>query len=137
MRPFLVRWVVTTASVYIAAPLAGLHYDSPASLIAAALVLGAINAFVRPIVMFLSLPFIIVTLGVGILIVNALLLMFVSKLVPGFHVGSFGHAFFGALIISVISWILSAFLRSDDGRMSIRMIRREDGMKQARGRVIE
>ncbi len=137
MRPFFVRWVVTTASVYVAAPLAGLHYDSAGCLIGAALILGVINAFVRPVVMFLSLPFIIVTLGVGILIVNALLLMFVSKLVPCFHVGSFRHAFFGALIISLVSWILSAFLRSDNGQMSVRMIRREDGIKRAKGRVIE
>jgi putative membrane protein len=137
MRPFLIRWLVTTASVWVAAPIAGLHYDSAASLIGAALVLGIINAIVRPVVLLLSLPFIIVTLGLGILIVNALLLMVVPHLVRGFHVGSFGHAFFGAIIISVVSWILSAFIRSEGGRTRIRVISREDGIKQAKGRVIE
>jgi len=137
MRPFLIRWLVTTASVWVAAPLAGLHYDSGRCLIGAALVLGIVNAFVRPLVLLLSLPFIILTLGVGILIVNALLLMVVSGLVPCFHVDSFGHAFLGAIFISLVSWILSAFIRSEDGRMRIRVIRRGEGMKQAKGRVIE
>jgi putative membrane protein len=134
----LIRWLVTTASVWVAAPLAGFHYDSGQCLIGAALILGIVNAFVRPVILLLSLPFIILTLGVGILIVNALLLMFVSKLVPCFHVGSFGHAFFGAILISMVSWILSAFIRQEEGgRMSIRVIQREDGIKQAKGRVIE
>ena len=137
MRPFLIRWLVTTASVWVAAPLAGFHYDHASCLVGAALILGIINAFVRPIILFLSLPFIILTLGVGILIVNALLLMVVSHLVPCFHVGSFGHAFFGAILISIVSWILSAFIRSENGRMSVRVITREDGIKQAKGRVIE
>jgi len=137
MRPFLIRWLVTTASVWVAAPLAGLRYDHASCLVGAALILGIINAFVRPVILLLSLPFIILTLGIGILIVNALLLMFVSKLVPCFHVGSFGHAFFGAILISIVSWILSAFLRTDNGRMSVRVITREDGMKQAKGRVVE
>lgn len=137
MRPFFIRWLVTTASVWVAAPIAGLHYDSGRCLIGAALVLGIINAFVRPVVLLLSLPFIILTLGLGILIVNALLLMVVSGLLPCFHVNSFGHAFFGAILISFVSWILSAFIRTEDGRMRVRVISRADGMKQAKGRVIE
>lgn len=137
MRPFLIRWLVTTASVWAAAPIAGLHYDSAGSLVVAALVLGIVNAFVRPVLLFLSLPFIIVTLGFGILLVNAVLLLFVSKLVPGFHVGSFGHAFLGAIIISIVSWVLSAFIRSEEGRVQVRVISQEDGMKPAKGRVIE
>lgn len=137
MRPFLIRWLVTTASVYVAAPLAGLRYDSGRCLIGAALVLGIVNAFVRPVVLLLSLPFIVVTLGLGILIVNALLLMVVSGLVPCFHVDTFGHAFFGAILISLVSWVLSAFIRTEDGRMQVRVIRRGEGLKQAKGRVIE
>jgi putative membrane protein len=136
MNPFLVRWLVTTISVWVAARLGVLHFGSTECLLGTALVLGIINAVVRPIVLLLSLPFIILTLGVGILILNALLLMAVSGLLPCFHVDSFGHAFFGAIIISVVSWALSAFIRSDNGRMRVRVISREDGMKQAKGRVI-
>jgi putative membrane protein len=137
MRPFFLRWLVTTISVWVAASLGVIHFGGNRCLIGTALVLGVVNAFIRPLVLILSLPFIILTLGLGILIVNALLLMAVSGLVPCFHVDSFGHAFLGAIIISMVSWILSAFIRSDGGRMSIRVISREDGIKQAKGRVIE
>ena len=137
MRPFFIRWLVTTVSVWVAASLGVLHFDSGPCLLGTALVLGIVNAVVRPIVLLLSLPFIILTLGVGILIVNALLLMAVSGLVPGFHVDSFGQAFLAAIIISLVSWILSAFIRSEDGHTRIRVISRQDGIKQAKGRVIE
>ncbi len=137
MRPFLLRWLVTTVSVWAAASLGILHFGSVGCLVGTALVLGIVNAVVRPVVLLLSLPFIILTLGVGILIVNALLLMAVSGLVPCFHVDSFGHAFLGAIIISIVSWILSAFIRSENGRMSIRVISREERMKRVKGRVIE
>ena len=138
MRAFLIRWMVTTVAVWIAAAMGFLHFSSDRCLLGAALVLGIVNAIIRPIVMLLSLPFIILTLGIGILIVNALLLMAVSGLVPCFHVDSFGHAFFGALLISIVSWILSAFIRSENGRVRVRVIsRQEDGLKQAKGRVIE
>jgi len=137
MRAFFIRWMVTTIAVWFAAAMGLLHFDSDRCLLGAALVLGIVNAIVRPIVLFLSLPLIILTLGLGILIVNALLLMAVSGLFPCFHVDSFGHAFFGAIIISLVSWALSAFIRSDNGRMSVRVISRQDGIKQAKGRVIE
>jgi putative membrane protein len=114
-----------------------LHFANHRCLLGAALLLGIINAFIRPVILLLSLPFIILTLGVGILIVNALLLMAVSGLLPCFHVDSFGAALLGALIISFTSWILSAFIRSENGRMTVRVISREDGIKQAKGRVIE
>jgi putative membrane protein len=137
MRTFLIRWLVTTVSVWVAASLGVLHFGSDRCLLGAALVLGIINAIVRPVILLLSLPFIILTLGVGILIVNALMLLVVSGLLPCFHVDSFGDAFLGAIIISLVSWVLSAFIRSENGRVTIRAIRREDGMKQAKGRVIE
>ncbi|MGA3169735.1 MAG: phage holin family protein [Chthoniobacteraceae bacterium] len=137
MRPFILRWFVTTLSVWVADLLGVLHFDSTRCLLGAALVLGIINAIVRPVVLLLSLPFIIITMGLGILIVNALLLMAVSGLVPCFHVDSFGRAFLGAIIISFTSWVLSAFIRSEDGRMRVRVISREEGIKQAKGRVIE
>jgi putative membrane protein len=137
MKVFLIRWMVTTVAVWVAATMGFLHFSSDRCLLGAALVLGIVNAIIRPVIMFLSLPFIILTLGLGILIVNALLLMAVSGLVPCFHVDSFGHAFFGAIIISFVSWVLSAFLRSEGGRTRIQVIRRDEGIKQAKGRVIE
>ena len=119
MRPFLVRWLVTTIAVAAAAPLTGMRYDSFSALLGAALLLGIINALVRPVLLLLSLPFILVTLGFFILVVNAILLWVVGSIVPGFHVESFGTAFFGALIISIVSWTLSSFFRATDGRYHV------------------
>jgi putative membrane protein len=141
MKPFLLRWVVTTVAVFVAAPVAGIQYDSVGCLFAASLLLGIINAFIRPVLLLLSLPLILVTLGVFILIINAVLLKLVGGIIPCFHVPpGFWHPFFGALVISVVSWLLSAFFRGSDGRVYVITHHaqvRQDEIKKARGRVIE
>lgn len=138
MKPFVIRWLITTLAVVVAAPLSGIHYDSAGCLFGASLLLGIINAFVRPVVLLLSLPLIVLTLGLGILVINGLMLWFVSGLMPCFKVGSFGSAFFGALLISLVSWILSAFFRTSDGRVHVITHHRQvNGMKRVKGRVIE
>ena len=119
MRPFLVRWFFTTIAVATAAHVTGMRYDSLGSLVGAALLLGIVNALVRPVLLLLSLPFILVTLGFFILVINALLLWMVGSIVPGFHVETFHTAFFGALIISVVSWALSSVFRASDGRYHV------------------
>ncbi|SRR5579862_58133 len=135
MRPFVTRWFVTTLAVLAAAQLPGIHSTSLLSLLIASLLFGVVNALVRPVVLLLSLPLIVVTLGFFILIVNALMLYFVAFLTPGFYVDGFGSAFLGAIVISIVSWLLSAFFREENGR--IRVITRERGMKTVSGRVIE
>ncbi len=65
----------------------------------------------------LTAPLIILTLGIFIFVVNGLMLLLVNDLVHGFHVDSFGSAFLGAILISIVSWILSAFFRGSDGRV--------------------
>jgi putative membrane protein len=140
MRTFLTRWLFTTIAVAIAAHLTGMRYDSISALVGAALLLGIINALVRPILLLLSLPFILVTLGFFILVINGFLLWIVGSIVPGFHVDTFGTAFFGALIVSFVSWILSSFFRASDGRYHVithheRLAR--GGEKPVAGRVIE
>ena len=97
--------------------------------------LGIINAFVRPILLFLSIPLILLTLGLFIIIINALMLKFVSEIVPCFQVRGFWSAFFGAIIISFVSWLLSAFFRGSDGR--IHVLTHHSQIKEVRGRVIE
>jgi putative membrane protein len=119
MRPFLVRWFFTTIAVAVAAHLTGMRYDSLGSLIGAALLLGIVNALVRPILLLLSLPFILVTLGFFILVINALLLWMVGSVVPGFYVETFRTAFFGALIISIVSWALSSVFKASDGHYRV------------------
>jgi putative membrane protein len=81
------------------------------------------------------LPFIIVTMGLFIFVINALLLMLVSKIVPAFQVSGFWSAFFGAIVISLVSWLLSSFFRASDGR--IHPITHHATIKQAKARVIE
>ena len=136
MTAFVIRWLVTTIAVLVAAHLVpGIGYDGWGALLGASLLLGIINAFVRPILLLLSLPFIIITMGLFIFVINALLLLLVSKIVPAFHVAGFWSAFFGAIIISLVSWILSSFFRGSDGK--IHVITHHTAVKQANARVIE
>ena len=135
MKTFVIRWTVTTLAVLAAAQLPGIRYTSFFSLIGASLLLGIVNALVRPILLLLSLPLILVTLGFFILVINGLMLRLVAGVVPGFYVDSFGSAFLGAIIISLVSWLLSAFFRGSDGR--IHFITRHGEMKRVSGRVID
>ncbi|MEW6063846.1 membrane protein [Desulforamulus profundi] len=85
-----------------------IQIDGFASALLAALVLGFVNTFIRPILVFLTFPMTVLTLGLFILVINAVTFGLVSWLVPGFHVYSFGGAFAGAIITGVTSWILNA-----------------------------
>ncbi|HLW35227.1 MAG TPA: phage holin family protein [Chthoniobacterales bacterium] len=135
MRNFVFRWLVTAFAVFVAANIVGFSYTGIGCVLGAALLLGIINAFIRPILLFLSIPFILVTLGLFILIINALMLKVVSEIVPCFQVHGFWRAIFGAIIVSFISWLLSAFFRGSDGRVHI--LTHHAQIKQVRGRVIE
>jgi putative membrane protein len=135
MKEFVIRWFVTAFAVFVAAPIAGIQYDSFDCLLGASLLLGIANAFIRPVLLLLSLPLILVTLGLFILIINALMLRLVGAVVPCFRVTGFWSAFFGAIIISIVSWLLSAFFRGSDGRIHI--VTRHTQMKQVRGRVVK
>jgi putative membrane protein len=102
----LALWVVTL--VY-----SGVHADSTTALLFAALVFGVVNAIVRPILVLFSLPFIIVTLGLFIFIVNGLTFWLVGALVPGFHVEGLLAGIIGSVLLGIVSWIISAIgLRS-------------------------
>lgn len=140
MKPFLIRWLVTTIAVAVASQLPGIHAEGWVPLVFMALFLGVINAVLRPVLLVLSLPFILVTLGFFILIVNTLLFWFAGGLVPGFHVAGFWSAFFGSLVVSIVSWAFSGFVRGSDGQ--VRVITPQDqlragGEKRVEGRTIE
>ena len=99
----LVRWLILTLAVWVAAHLVpGITYDHWQNLLIAALVLGILNAFVKPILMLISLPLIFVTFGFFLVLINALLLMATSWLVPGLHVASFWSALGGSLVVSIV-----------------------------------
>jgi len=136
MRHFIFRWILTTISVVIAAAIVrGIRYDTVGALVLASLLLGILNAFVRPVLLILSAPLILLTLGVFIFVVNGLMLYWVPGLVSGFHVDTFGSAFWGAILISMISWALSAFFRGSDGRVHV--LTHHTQIRRVSGRVIE
>src|SRR5579862_3360806 len=112
---FLGNWAINTFAVLIAALILHGHirYGNSGDLIIASLLLGILNAFVRPVLMLLALPLLIFTLGLFTLVINALLLYFVGVLMgPYFQVDSFGFAFLGALIISIVSVALNVLTGS-------------------------
>ena len=135
MKPFLVRWFVTTLAVAVAAGVVpGIHYGSLFSLLGVALLLGIVNALMRPVLLLLSLPLILVTMGLFVLVINALMLWFVSSLVPDFKIDSFWSAFFGAILVSIVSWVLSAFFRGSDGKVYV--LTHHSQIKEANARVV-
>ena len=86
LKEFLQRWIITTAAVLVAAQIVtGIKYDSGRALLIATLVLGLLNAFLRPLLLLLSLPLLVLTLGLFTLIINALLLWGVGRLIEGFQ----------------------------------------------------
>lgn len=136
MRHFLFRWAFTTIAVVIASALIhGIRYDAAVNLLGAALLLGILNAFVRPVLLILSAPLILLTMGLFILVINGLLLRVVPTFIPGFYVDNFGAAFRGAIVIGVVSWLLGAFFRSSDGR--VHFLTHHAQIKPVEGRVID
>jgi putative membrane protein len=107
MKGMLFRWLVLAIAVFITTKIKflGITSDSFGSLLAAALVLGIANAFVKPVFMLISLPAIIFTLGLFIWIINAVLFYSLQYVVSGFHVSSFPSALGGALVVSLISML--------------------------------
>ncbi len=91
----------------------GIHFDNNQAMIAAAVVLALVNTYLRPLVVILTLPINILTLGLFTLVINAAMLELVSWLIPAFHIKDFWTALGGALVISIISFLLNWFLRPD------------------------
>jgi putative membrane protein len=104
----LLRWLVNTIALFIVVTVVPhFHYRSIVTLAIAALVLGLLNAIVRPILFVLTLPLTIVTLGLFLLVLNGIVLELVAWVVPGFRIDSFGWAVVGALLLTVISFFTS------------------------------
>ena len=101
----LLRWLISAASVYLVAYIVpGVSIDNAWTALIAALVIGLINALVRPILLFLTLPINILTLGLFTLVINALMFWLASSVVKGFTVVDFRAAFLGALVYWLVSW---------------------------------
>jgi putative membrane protein len=119
---FFGNWAINTLAVLVTAVVLRGHirYQTPADLVVASLLLGILNAFVRPILMLLALPLLLFTLGLFLLVINALLLYFVGVLMgPHFQVDSFGFAFLGAIVIGIVSIALNALTGLGGARVTV------------------
>lgn len=124
MNGFLLRMAISAIGLWLATLIvAGVRIDTPWTLIFAALWLGVVNALVRPIVLLLTLPITLVSLGLFILVVNAAMLALVASLLSGFHLSGFWAALFAALVVSFTSWIGSWFI-GPRGRFDVIVVQR-------------
>jgi putative membrane protein len=116
---FLVRVLVNALALWLATEIVpGIEARSATTVLVAALVLGLVNAVVRPVLLVLTLPLTLVTLGLFLFVLNALCLWLTSAVVPGFEVRGFWPAFGGALLVSALSWAVNGFV-SDRGRVVV------------------
>jgi len=107
----LLQWAVTALSLWVASYVfKGIRFADKSSLIISALMLGFVNAILRPVLIVLTLPLTLLSFGLFLLVLNALLLMLVSKLIRGFTVSGFWTAFFASIFITLLSLVFGFFL---------------------------
>jgi len=124
MVGFLLRAAITALGLWVASEiLSGLVFDSTAKLIVAAIMLGIVNAIVRPLAFILTLPITVLTLGLFLLVLNAGMVALVAWVVPGFAISGFWTAVGAALIVSLVSWAASSVIGSN-GRVEVFTTRR-------------
>jgi putative membrane protein len=123
LKQFIQRWLINTLAVLVTVVILRPHidYSGTANLFVASLLLGILNAFIRPVIMLIALPFLILTLGLFTLVINAALLYLVHWLMgPGFTVEHFGWALLGALIVSTVSVALNILTGTGRARFAFR-----------------
>jgi len=122
LTPFLLHWAITAVSLWIASLLfRGLSFSSTGSLVISALLLGLANAVVKPLLIVLTLPLTLVTFGLFLLVINALMILLVAALVRGFKVSGFWTALFASLFISILSIVIGGFFVGGPPETEIRM----------------
>jgi len=108
----ILRWLINALALYLTAlVLPGFELRGVGPTLIAAAVLGIVNAIIRPLLVLLTLPINILSLGLFTFVINALLLLLTSRLVPGFAIRGFGTAVLGAIVLSIISFLLSHLIR--------------------------
>jgi putative membrane protein len=126
----LLRWLVLALGVMLATLLLpGIAYDDGATLVLVVLLLSFFNAILKPLLVLFTLPFIVITMGLGVLVINALLFLLVGRLVAGFHVETFWSALGGSLVVSITNMLVSSLVRgkrTSRGTPSQRRNRRKD-----------
>ena len=132
MPGIVIRWLITTLAI-LAVPyvISGVQVKGFFSALLAGAILGILNALVRPLLIILTLPLTIVTIGLFIFVINALLFQFAAALVPGMHVDSFWSALLASIIVSIVSWILNSMIAGGAGETTV-IVRRGDSVVDMR-----
>ena len=122
MMAFLAHWGVTSLSLWVASLMFhGISFSSKKSLLISALLLGLVNAVIRPVIIVLTIPLTLITFGFFLLIINALMMLLVSALVPGFRVSGFWTAFFASIVVTVISLFVGMMIFPSDEHILFEM----------------
>ena len=122
LTPFLITWAITALSLWVASHIfKGIKFESASSLVISALLLGFANAIVRPLLIVLTLPLTLLTFGLFMLVINALMILLVSALVRGFKVSGFWTALFASIFISLLSSVFSSAPVDTGGPDAIQM----------------
>ena len=125
MPGFFIRWLITAIGLWIAAAIVpGIEIQNTETLLLAAILLGIVNAVIRPILFILTLPITVMTLGFFLLMINAAMLGLVAALLDGFMIQGFFSALLGSLIISLVSW-WSSWSIGPRGRIEMLVIRKD------------
>lgn len=116
LSEFLVHWAITALALWVASAIfSGIRFSDKQSLFIAALLLGFANAIVRPVLIVLTLPLTLITFGFFLLVINALVVMLVGAIVPGFKVSGFWTAFFVSIFIAIFSFFIGLFIFQSGG----------------------
>jgi putative membrane protein len=125
---FLVRWFIHTISlIAVVALIPGIYVDRWEVTLVTSLILGFLNSFLKPLILFFMFPLFVFSLGLVTFIVNGLMFYLASQMIKGFYVESFSHAFWGALLFSLISFFLNIFLTIDK-KLDVRFYRKRFSM---------
>ncbi|MCJ7451701.1 MAG: phage holin family protein [Steroidobacteraceae bacterium] len=124
MVGFLLRAAITALGLWVASEIFdGLHFASPTKLLVAAVLLGVVNAFVRPLAFILTLPLTVLSLGLFLLVLNAAMVGLVAWMIPGFEISGFWTAVGAALVVSLVSWAASSAIGSN-GKVEVFTVRK-------------
>ncbi len=116
LSEFLVHWAITALALWVASVIfRGISFSNKQSLFIAALLLGFANAIVRPVLVVLTLPITLLTFGLFLLVINALVIMLVAAIVPGFRISGFWTAFFASIFIAIFSFFIGLFIFQSGG----------------------
>ena len=122
LTPFLIHWAITALSLWVASHLfRGIKFDSTGALVVAALLLGFANAIVKPLLIVLTLPLTLLTFGLFLLVINALMILLVAALVRGFKLSGFWTAMFASIFISLLSVVIGSLMGGDSPATTIRI----------------